>query len=160
MIQIQQVPSKVTQLPEPSRPPHVPPGPAQGLPTLLAATFQPPALAALTALLEEGTGEQLLSLWGTSSAEPACRCCFSSRHNAGDDPQAADLARGQEQARTLAGAGTLVGLSRGGREDALEPLRPEPVSRQGLWARTLALCTGAAWLPYEMATGKAHGLHK
>lgn len=55
----------------------------------------------------------------------ACQRCSSSRRNTGDDSQAADPAWGQEQARTLAGAGMLPGLPRGGQEDALEPSSPK-----------------------------------
>lgn len=146
------MPSEVTHLPQPPCPPPAPPAPAQGLPVLMAADFQPPALAALTALREGGQGSSSRPHGSPLLLSLHVGGCFSSRHNSGADPRAADPARGQEQARTLAGAGTLTRLPRGGREDALEPFGPEEMSRQGLWARTPALCTGAAWLRRDTAS--------
>lgn len=81
---------------------------------LMAAAFQHSALAALMGLLKGEQGNSSCPHGtNTPSAEPACPCCFSSRHNAGADPQAADPAQGQEQARTLAGAEMLTSLPRG-----------------------------------------------
>lgn len=133
MIQIQQVPSKVSQHPETSCCLLLPLALLKAYPCSWLQRF---SLQRRLLCCHGGTGEQLLSPWDTSSAEPACQRCFSSRHNAGADPQAADPARGQEQARTLAGAGLLTGLPREGQEDALEPLGSEQAGSLGqdCWA--------------------------